>query len=249
MLTKDEAICLRTVDYSETSQIVTLFAKRAGKISAIAKGAKRSNSPFDGPIEMLSHGKVLFTAANKDKLATLTEFEQRPALGGLRRNLFALNHALFAAELVNSLTDEHDPHPLLYDRLLEYLHDINELGPKASASDLLPLLILFQLALLGQVGLQPVVNRCANCRKKYDGTWRETHFSSLANGLLCRDCEGAFPEKVRLTAPTARSLADWKSLSTAEESTLYNVERLLVRHFTEMLHRPPKMAKQILRKP
>ncbi|MBM4027044.1 MAG: DNA repair protein RecO, partial [Planctomycetes bacterium] len=41
MLTKDQAICLRTVDYSETSQVVTLFARQAGKVRAIAKGSKR----------------------------------------------------------------------------------------------------------------------------------------------------------------------------------------------------------------
>lgn len=37
MLIKDYAICIRVIDYSETSQIVTFFTKTAGKISAIAK--------------------------------------------------------------------------------------------------------------------------------------------------------------------------------------------------------------------
>ncbi|MHC4433863.1 MAG: DNA repair protein RecO, partial [Planctomycetota bacterium] len=48
MLTKDMAICIRAVDYSETSQIVTLFARDTGKIGAIAKGSKRPKSKFDG---------------------------------------------------------------------------------------------------------------------------------------------------------------------------------------------------------
>ena len=77
MLKKDLAVCIRTVDYSETSQIVTFFAKDAGKISAIAKGSKRPKSSFDGPIELFAHGPVVYTETSKDKLATLTEFQQQ----------------------------------------------------------------------------------------------------------------------------------------------------------------------------
>ncbi|MHC4155757.1 MAG: DNA repair protein RecO, partial [Planctomycetota bacterium] len=56
MLTKDEAICIRAVDYSETSQIVTFFTRANGKVGAIAKGSKRPKSAFDGAIEVFSHG-------------------------------------------------------------------------------------------------------------------------------------------------------------------------------------------------
>ncbi len=56
MLTKDFAICIRAADFSETSQIVTLFTRATGKIKAIAKGSKRPKSKFDGPIEIFSYG-------------------------------------------------------------------------------------------------------------------------------------------------------------------------------------------------
>ena len=91
MLTKDTAICIRTTDYSETSQIVTLFTKAAGKISAIAKGSKRPKSAFDGPLEVLSYGRIVFSDSNREKLATLTEFQQNPAFSCSADNLFVLN--------------------------------------------------------------------------------------------------------------------------------------------------------------
>ena len=118
MLTKDRAVCIRAVDYSETSQIVTLFGRLSGKIRAIAKGSKRAKSAFDGPIEALALGDIIFSAAFGGKLSTLTEFQQQPVRGGLRRHLFALNSALFAAELVDLLTDEYDPHPDLFDQFV-----------------------------------------------------------------------------------------------------------------------------------
>ena len=116
MLTKDAAICIRTVDYSETSQIVTFFTSDNGKVSAIAKGSKRPKSPFDGPIEVLSHGRIVFSDTDSAKLATLTEFQQQPSFDNLAKNLFAMNSSLLAAELLNELTDEHDPH-LTYSML------------------------------------------------------------------------------------------------------------------------------------
>ena len=52
MLNKDTAICIRALDYSESSQIVTFFTRATGKVDAIAKGSKRTGSRFDGPIEI-----------------------------------------------------------------------------------------------------------------------------------------------------------------------------------------------------
>ncbi len=239
---------MRAVDYSETSQIVTLFTRAAGKISAIAKGSKRPKSSFDGPIEILSHGRIVVTQGDKDKLATLTEFQQQPGFTALRSNLCAMSCCLFAAELVNSLTHEHDAHPELYDGLLQFLRHVGE-QPGNERREVLALLILFQLTMLREVGLQPILNRCANCKSAFSSKWRGVYFSSLANGMICGDCEGAFAEKVRLTGKTANSLANLKTLATADETTLRGIEKLLVRHFTEILHRPPRMARQVLSGP
>jgi len=243
MLTKDLAICIRAVDYSETSQIVTFFTRANGKISAIAKGSKRPKSAFDGPIELFSHGKIVFSDSSREKLATLTEFEQQTGFGSLANNLFALNCASFAVELVNKLTDDYDPHHDLFDSFLEFLQNAIE------NRDLLSLLILFQLALLKEIGLRPILNACANCKTSHESqaTGHEFHFSSSANGLICRDCEVSFPDKIRLTKNAANCLANVKLIAETGEKTLNEIEKILVFHFTEILGRPPKMAKYIVR--
>ncbi len=247
MLVKDTAICIRAIDYSETSQIVTFFAKESGKISAIAKGSKRPKSAFGGPFEIFSCGKIVFADSNKEKLATLTEFES--SFGGagfssLSANLFRLNCCLFAAELLNKLTHDYDPHPKLFDDFLQFLRNA---GEGSNNFDMLTLLILFQLSLLKETGLQPVLNHCINCKTQY--TIRNTHhvfFSSSANGLICRDCEAAFPDKIRLSPNAANCLSNLKLLTGAQEKTLKEIEKLLSLHFTEILGHKPKMAKYIL---
>jgi len=258
MLTKDTAICIRTTDFSETSQILTLFTRAAGKISAIAKGSKRPKSAFDGPLEVFSYGEIVFSDSSREKLATLTEFQQKPGLADLTNNLFALNCCLFGAELVNSLTHDYDPHPELFDAFLQFLHDINEIRATSDERrNVLSLLILFQLTLLREIGLMPILNACANCKTSHGSRVTpapsgvegsdEFYFSSLANGLICKDCEASFPDKIELTKNAANCLANAKLLAEAEENTLNEIEKILIHHFTEILHKLPKMAKHILK--
>ncbi len=249
MLTKDTAICIRTTDYSETSQIVTLFTRAAGKISAIAKGSKRPKSAFDGPLEVFSYGQIVFSDSSRERLATLTEFQQQPGFADLANNLFALNCCLFGAELVNGLTHDYDPHPQLFDSFLQFLHNINEKQQTKNKRQIaLSLLILFQLTLLREIGLMPILNACVNCKTRYEirDTSDEFYFSSSANGLICRDCEASFPDKIKLTKNAADCLANVKLLAEAQEKTLDEIQQVLVKHFTEILHRPPKMAKYVL---
>jgi DNA repair protein RecO (recombination protein O) len=250
VLKKDIAICIRTTDYSETSQIVIFFTKDTGKISAIAKGSKRPKSAFGGPFEIFSYGKIVFTDSNKEKLATLTEFESSiPGTGfsTLSADLFRLNCCLFAAELLNKLTHDYDPHPQLFDDFLQFLQNVSDGGKNF---DILTLLILFQLSLLKETGLQPVLNHCVNCKTQFvhqaSSIEYQVYFSSSVNGLICRDCEQSFHNKIRLSPDAANCLSNLKLLARAKEKTIKEIEKLLTLHFTEILGHKPKMAKYIL---
>ena len=250
MLTKDLAICIRAIDYSETSQIVTFFTKAAGKIDAIAKGSKRPKSPFDGPIEVLAYGNIIFIDPASEKLATLTEFQQQPAIVNLHKDLSVLYSCLFAAELLNNMTHDHDPHSELFDSFLQFLQNANEQhSANEQQRDILALLILFQLALLKEIGLQPILSHCANCKTQSAtrNAQHEIYFSSSANGLICRDCESSFPDKIKLTKDASACLSALKKIPDSVEITLKEIEKVLVYHFTELIGRTPKMARHILK--
>jgi len=268
MLTKDLAICIRATDFSETSQIVTFFTRANGKISAIARGSKRPRSKFDGPIEVFAQGEIVFADSNKEKLATLTEFQQQ-GFTNLINNTFTLNCCLFAVELINSMTDDYDPHLELFDSFLSFLQNANEHRVSsistgrlsAEHQGMLSLLILFQLTLLKEVGLIPVFDACVNCKRMWHGhlgrvstgwkpvpqaTSNDVYFSSAANGFICKDCEHSFPDKIRLSSNAVDCLSNLKSIADADEKTLREIEKVLIRHFTELIGKPPKMAKHIL---
>src|SRR6266513_2111825 len=120
-LTRDHCICLRKVEYSETSQILTLLGQTQGMIRVIAKGAHRTTkagaSRFGGGIDLLDLAHALFTDRTDRDLSTLTEWSLKDGHLDLRKNLRGLYLAQYAAELVSLLIEEHDPHAELFDHL------------------------------------------------------------------------------------------------------------------------------------
>jgi len=243
MLKKDEAVCIRAADYSETSQIVTVFTRSGGKIRAIAKGSKRAKSNFGGAIELFASGQIVFSESRGAGLATLTEFEHRPVFSAVPGKLFALNCCLFAVELLDCFTEEYDAHPELFDSFIQFLRDSRDSQDRA---DMLRLLVVFQLTLLEQIGSGPVLTACVNCKTTYSKRWQAVYFGSEANGLICRDCEASFADKMKLSGRAAVCLTDLKLIGRANEKALEEIEKVLVYHFTRLLHRVPKMAKYVL---
>src|SRR5438552_1295577 len=120
-LSRDRCICLRKHEYSETSQILTLFGREHGIMRVIAKGAHRTTkqgaSKFGGGIDLLDLAHAVFTLDLEKNLGTLTEWTLVEGHLELRRDLRAIYLAQYAAELVSFLIEEHDPHPQLFDRL------------------------------------------------------------------------------------------------------------------------------------
>lgn len=238
MQEKEQAICLRSVDYSDTSQVVTLLTRSGGKIACMAKGSRRPKSRFDGAIEPFSFGPIIFSRPLSEGLCTLSEFEQKPVFAGLRRNLPALNSGLLAAELTESLTELNDPHPELFDELVEFLTHIQS-GSDAQA--IVAALIDYEIALLTHLGIVPILDRCANCSAAFGPQWKWAYFSSPANGLLCPGCDGAFAEKFRLDIPSARCLMIHDTTPPGK-TALKNAHQALLGHFRYLLGRPAKLA-------
>jgi DNA repair protein RecO (recombination protein O) len=254
MHVKDEAICLRAVNYSDTSQVVTLLCREHGKVAAMAKGSRRAKSAFDGPIEVFSCGPAVFVQKDTGgQLANLTEFTQQPRFRKLASRLVSLNAGLFAAELTEAFLEDRDPHPMLFDKLLKFLETVQDSEDEPSVW---AWLILFQIRLLEETGIAPVWDRCVNCSaslamnntassdKTRVGKAHPTmYFSSRNNGLLCPGCETTFPEKRSVDRKIVQALQRPALLAKTDFETLNAAEHLMIYHLTELHHRPPKMAK------
>lgn len=240
MLEKDQALCLKCVDYSETSQVITLFTREHGVVSLMVRGSRRSKSAFGGAIELFSYGDVVYSPARTSNLGTLTEFDRSPKFIGLRKSMYMLNCSMLSAELTLSLIRRYSYDSTLFDSLVNFLVDLQQVKNK---EQMLALLLVFEITLLGELGLGLVLDHCANCNISFSERWQEFYFSEAANGLLCRDCERNFYDKLRLDPVSAKILSDLRLMHDASEQILFRIHQIFLMHFTYLLNQPPKMAK------
>lgn len=211
---KDQAVVLRLTDWSETSQIVTVLTREHGQLRLVAKGVRRgTRQRFATGLDLLELGELGYLPTRGDaQLATLTDWRQRESFVGLRRELVRLYGGLYAAELVAAMTLEDDPHPELFDALVQTL---GELAGEASPA---PQVTTFQRALLEAIGYAPDLSQCVDCRRPVAGRGGPVFFSAGAGGLLCRDCEGPHVEKWRVrpgvagTTPASGDARGWFEL-------------------------------------
>lgn len=128
----DDAICIGHWDWSETSQTVHLFCRAHGTLRAVAKGSRREGSRFSGGVEILTRAEILVIIKPGDHLSTLTEWNLTETFPAVRSRLGAFRCAMAMIETVRRLLHDGDPHPPLFDSLLEALR---RLEPSAAEAD------------------------------------------------------------------------------------------------------------------
>jgi len=233
-LARDRCICLRRVEYSETSQILLLFGREHGLLRVIAKGAHRRTkagaSKFDGGIDLLDVGDAVFTFDPAKELNTLTEWGLRDGHLELRGSLRAVYLAQYAAELVALLFEEHDPHPVVFDRLIAML-------PELATPRVEETFLNFQLDLLRESGYLPELATCAECGFPA-GDYDPAYFSPGRGGVVCRNCEGRVPDRLAIDLRLLRLIQGVLRLPRVNGEAC-PPERLprLTRHQTDPLNR------------
>jgi len=250
-LSADRCICLRKVEYSETSQILSLFARRHGLMRVIAKGAHRTTragaSKFGGGIDLLDVGEAVFTLDLEKQLGTLTEWKLQEGHLELRRNLRAMYLAQYAAELVSFLIEEHDAHADLYDRLEHTLLEVAT--PRQEEA-----FLTFELDLLRETGYLAELSTCIECGSgvsidrsmgprlagrpsiKRGGPEHEhVFFSPQRGGVVCRQCESVIPDRMRVDNRLLRMVQSILRLPRSD-GTAQRLPRL-TRHQTDPINR------------
>ncbi len=155
-IVRTEAIVLRSLNYGETSQIVTLFTREKGKITVMAKGARRTKSTFGATLQLMAYTQVVFYYKPGRNLQTLSESAHVEPLHRLNRSLEKISIGLRMVELVHALLEKEDPQPSVFNLTQQTLRRLNAVDQRAA--NLWP---FFQLRLATQLGMAPSVQRDA----------------------------------------------------------------------------------------
>ena len=121
MITHTTAIILKSVDYQESSKIITVLTEAHGKIALIARGAKRPKSKLSGLIEIGHILDVIYYYKPTRSVQSLTEATINFSSLSFRRD-FERASILFASlELINQLIHEHERNEVVYNFLSTFI--------------------------------------------------------------------------------------------------------------------------------
>jgi len=217
---KTQAVVLRTIRYGEADRVLHLYTQDRGRVSAMAKGVRRTKTRFGGRLEPFFRLDMVLYEGRSD-LLTVTSAETVDAHARLRTDARALDAAARACDAVSRLFETAEPHPAVYHLLCNELALIDRDPAVATRANQLA----FRLKLLLAAGLAPQLAACASCGARE----HLTGFSGAAGGVVCTACEAnAFPlgqDAHRFMAEAlGRPLAEAPS---ADERALRQAERAI----------------------
>lgn len=184
-----DAIVLRQMDYGEADRITVLFTLAHGKLSAIAKGARRSRKRFGAALSLFGYGQATLRERRDQELWVLEDIHSEHGFSHLAYELGRFAQASYACELCSELCPPLVAEPAIFSLLLTLLSTLDQL-PKDKKPRPEPLLS-FELQLLQAVGLQLSLDRCISCGNTEIMEETKNHsilFDLQGGGVLCKTC-------------------------------------------------------------
>ncbi len=255
-LVTDRCICLRKIDYSESSQVLLIFSRTHGILRVIAKGAHRTTrqgaSKFGGGIDLLDVADAVFSDRPERDLSILAEWTLLEGHTHLRSDLRGLYLGFYAAEIVATLVHEHDPQPRIFAML-------ERIFTRLATPQVEQAFVAFQIAVLRETGYLPQVDACIRCGQAVaDDADHELvpetasaattpgrgnppmpatfAFVPSRGGVACRDCEHTFKDSIPISRATLSGIRELIHL-TAKPKTGIDLLPQLSRGHADAINR------------
>jgi len=243
MMRKIRGIVLKRMALGEQDKIVTVFTREAGKLRAVAKGARSARSRISGATEPFTIVDALLSEGNR--LPVFGQAEVREAFPKLRTDYALVLRATYLCELLDRVTEDQDPHAELFDVVVRGLYHL----PEALQPDFV--VHSTEIRILEAAGYAPRLDACVTCGLRFEGRAVPMAFAPARGGVLCGDCSetsgGHFVPCDRNTIQCFDRLAlaeDTRTLLSGELPTaaMAKVHRLVREHLRHRLDRELKSS-------
>ena len=144
-----KGIILRVHHLSDTSLIVHWITGTHGRITTVAKGAKRLKSPHRGKLDLLFESEFTYRKSKRSNLHVLREVLLRHAHSSVRCNIKSLSILAYATHLLEKATEPEYPMPGVYIIFSTLIHYLNNNHPKKI------LVYALEIKILNELGLSP----------------------------------------------------------------------------------------------
>ena len=204
---KTSAVVLRCLDYGESDRIVTFYTLEFGKLSGIAKGAKKSQKRFANALEPFTCSHILFTKRGRDTLAFIENCDMINHYAAIRGDLEKTLLASYMVDVTEQFTMEGKRQDGLYYLLIKFLAIIADGKPTES------LIRFFEMRLLKLAGYEPILDRCVACGHPV-GNGDSYYFLPKDGGIRCNACHHSGSEAVTISTGAIKSLLMGRDIET-----------------------------------
>lgn len=208
-LFKVKGIVIKEVQYKENDKIITIMTDKLGKISCMAKGAKKNNSPLLSSSQFLVYSEFLLYKGTN--FYHINSAEMIESFYELRVDYDKLERAFEVSKLLNKLAYEEDEETGILSLFLNTLYIIST---KDKPFDLVR--NVFLLKLLCLLGYTPHLYKCSKCNEKMFGdnitSKTKYYYDRTTNAAICDTCYNKIIENDKL------EIRKYKEIS---EGTLY----------------------------
>ncbi len=195
------AILIRKIDHGDYDLILTFLTLEHGKITGIAKYAKKSIKRFSGVLELF-YVLDIVCSRSKSRLPVVKEAAVRHPFLNIRCNILKTAYAGYWAQLVDQWMEEgmRDPRIFaLFKKVLELL-DQETFSPEVAS-------IFFQMKFLTLSGIYPDFGQCSQCGLALDKIKDSQLSFDLEKGvLLCKACSHKTAKRVLISRGAVKQL-------------------------------------------
>ena len=175
--------------------MLTMLTPGLGKISCVAKGARRQRSALLAGTQFLCFGEYMMYKGSNTY--TINSCETIEVFYNLRTDLDKLNHAVEITKIIRDVTEENQN---CYKILQLFLNTLYTLSETDKNPDLI--ISVFKLKLLCFLGFTPRITECVNCKQN-----ENLHYFSLKdNGFKCEVCSRQDTSCLQMSESTVNAI-------------------------------------------
>lgn len=201
------AFVLRSRPLAEKDRIVVLFSREAGKLDAVAKGARQPKSKLAAGTQPFTLAR--FALARGRTLEVVTQCVIEESFYALHEDLRKMAWGAYVLELMDAATQPHQHEEELFDLLVSTLRWMT------AANDPELVTRAFELRLLNALGYAPALTECAVCGRTVSES--QVAFSARMGGALCEADAAHRGHRAKISQGTLRTAA---ALSEGEADTI-----------------------------
>jgi DNA repair protein RecO (recombination protein O) len=200
-----DAILLRKIEYGDHDFIISFLTRSHGKISVIAKNAKKSVRRFTGALDLFSVNQIhcVYPKKKKNGLTILSQADLENGFGNIRYDVFKTTYASVWVELVHFWLEEEKPQVKLYDLLF---FSLDALNTGSISKEIIHL--LFMIRFMALSGFEPHIESCGRCKALVDDIEQNRVMFDFREGrIICPDCaKGEFKHGRMVSKGTLKQL-------------------------------------------